>query len=125
MQCDALGSLSKQLDLGALYRQGKIAQAASALGNANVALKCAACRSIGAPNANRHDLAECPRLAKLPEEAREQVAAWDPTHAPFCSNMCQLHSERRRSWVVGHSRAGIPGGLCMAGSAARGGARAT
>lgn len=73
MDCEALDRLSAQLGLVALYRQGKIAQAASALGNANAALTCAACRSIGAPNANQHDLAACPRLAKLPEEAREQV----------------------------------------------------
>ena len=75
MDCDALGRLSAQLDLVQLYKQGKIAAAASALGNANAALKCAACRSVGAPNANQHDLAVCPRLAKLPEEAREQVTA--------------------------------------------------
>lgn len=30
--------------------------------------------SAGAPNGNQHDLAACPRLAKLPAEAREQVA---------------------------------------------------
>lgn len=73
MDCEALGRLSAQLGLAQLYKQGKIAEAASALGNANAAFKCAACRSIGAPNAHQHDLAACPRLAKLPADAREQV----------------------------------------------------
>ncbi|KAK9830628.1 hypothetical protein WJX81_006901 [Elliptochloris bilobata] len=73
--CDALGRLAKRVDLTTLYRQGRVAEAANALGNAGLLLGCAACRSIGAADAHRHSMEDCPRLAALPEEACTQMHA--------------------------------------------------
>lgn len=74
LDCPAQKLSTEQLPLALLYKQGRIGEAAAMLGRAKLAAPgCAACRARELPDWGGHRLGGCPRLAALPEEAREQL----------------------------------------------------